>query len=165
MGKAKKVTRILRREALITARECIAELLQPDKMVDAVCKIHGIAISDAENIVVQAWKEVRAADAGMSASDAKALCTHASYDLFYSAKRDKKYSAALQALRFIAQLNHLMRPETVLNDPTGAGAVRDEFAERTEEENLFFAQHGCWPEEHKPAPKSAGKKDPLASLH
>ena len=163
MRKAKRLQGTRRRAALVTAREAIASLVQPEQMADIVAELHNCTTACAELIVKEAWKEIFAADSTMSPAEAKALLKHATYGTFSKAIADKSFGPAIQALKFLAQLDRLTRPETVVMAPQAA--AQDEFAGRTQKENEFYAEHGCFPEDYKEPPKPAVPKDPLAALH
>jgi len=120
---------------------------------------HLVSEGVARKIVEDFWKQVAAARWPDRENVAREI-DHQLKTLARDAHEGKAYGAARQAIDSRARLHRLYTGETSGPEVTPA----DEFEQRSADDNAFYAEHGCWPEEYKkPTKKPAA--DPLAKLH
>jgi len=151
--------------AKYAAQRLLATLAEDSEVIEALVQEFNCPVSVAEAVVAEAWREIIQADDGYSESEKKGIMLSITREFYRRTLEEKAYAPALGAIRHMSRLFGVDRAREERDKvPDGSGTV-DEFSGRSAGDLRFYADHGCFPEEHKAPKKRPGKHDPLAGLH
>lgn len=151
-----------RMEATLVALRLFGRLMSDVEVAVHIAKEYGMSSASAKALTENAYRLVweYAAESktlAQKVAAAKLQATELTRMLL-----EEKSAAAVAALKYLHQLEGIN--PTKLGDRPPTTATEDEFTSRSAEENEFFAEHGCWPEEWR-EPAKHKPPDPLAKLH
>lgn len=142
----------------------LASMREDDEVIAALTLEFGIQHAIAKRVVADAWNEICTADDGLDVAKKKGFIFMATREHHRRCLEKGDLAQATATLRLMARLWNLdQHPK---EGPDLGAPPRDEFSERSAADLKYYAEHGFWPEDKRPAKKAPGApKDPLAGLH